>query len=138
MPFKPSNHRVEQSFNLGAVLQWQFDHHLGHVHSFQDTIRYGPARGSEDSWATACDIIAGRTRPDSALHKSKLLVLFGQDDDIVDGRETTEQILELLPPDHLQIAYIPGDHGFPYPNSEMITKALLSFWGPRRAKIQET
>ncbi|KAI1352043.1 Alpha/Beta hydrolase protein [Xylaria sp. FL0043] len=135
LPFKTSKSRVEQSFNLGAVLQWQFDHHQGHVHSFQDTIRYGPARGSEDSWAMACGIIAGRTRPDSALHNSKLLVLFGQDDDIVDGKEITEQILELLPPDHLQIKYMPGDHGFPYPNSEMIAKTLLSFWDPKHSKI---
>ncbi|KAI1262205.1 Alpha/Beta hydrolase protein [Xylariaceae sp. FL1019] len=135
LPFESSVYRVEQNFDLGAILQWQFDHHLGHVYSFQDTIRYGPARGMEDAWATACDIIAGRTRSDCPLHNSNLLVLFGEDDVDVVGTETTEQILELLPPDHLQTQYIPGDHGFPYPNSEMITKILVSFWNPTRSML---
>lgn len=120
--------RVEKTFDMGALLQWQFDHHQGHVHSFQDTIRYGPLQ-APDLWSNACDMIAGRTRPDTALHNSKLLVFFGRDDGVVVGEETTEDILQLLPASHLQTEYLPGGHGFPYPNSEKITRTILSFWG---------
>lgn len=123
--------RVEKTFDMGGILQWQFDHHQGHVHSFQDTVRYGPLRNREDLWGKVCDIIAGRTRPDSALHNSKLLVFFGRDDGVVVGTETTEDILKLLPPGHLQVEYLPGGHGFPYPNSEKITQTILSFWGSK-------
>ncbi|KAI0189863.1 Alpha/Beta hydrolase protein [Astrocystis sublimbata] len=124
----PGPPRVEKTFDMGAILQWQFDHHHGHVHSFQDTIRFGPLRGREDLWEKVCDIIAGRTRPDSALHNSKLLVFFGRDDNVVIGEETTEDILKLLPSRHLQVEYVPGGHGFPYPNSQEITQIILSFW----------
>ncbi|KAK5632180.1 hypothetical protein RRF57_007894 [Xylaria bambusicola] len=127
--------RVEKTFNMGAILQWQFDHHQGHVHSFQDTVRFGPLRGREDLWGKVCDIFAGRTRPDSALYKSKLLVFFGRDDNVVVGKETAEDILKLLPPEHLQVEYLPGGHGFPYPNSEKITQTILSFWGSKLSMI---
>ncbi|OTA98287.1 hypothetical protein M426DRAFT_28586 [Hypoxylon sp. CI-4A] len=121
--------RVERNFDMGEIVQWQFDHHQGHIHSFQDTVRYGPLQKQEESWGKVCDIIAGRARPDTALHNSKLLVFFGRTDDIVVGEEVTEDILKLLPSDHLQVEYLPGGHGFPYPNSEKITHAILSFWG---------
>ncbi|KAI1445805.1 Alpha/Beta hydrolase protein [Annulohypoxylon stygium] len=120
--------RVEKSFDMGKILQWQFDHHQGHIHSFQDTVRYGPLQKREDLWGNVCDIIAGRTRSNSGLHKSKLFVIFGRDDDVVVGEKTTEDILKLLPPSHLQVEYVPGGHGFPYPNSEKIAQTILSFW----------
>lgn len=122
-----SSSRMEKSFDLDGVLQWQFDHHQGHIHSFQDTIRYGPLQAVEP-WKNVCDIIAGRTRANTALQNSKLLVFFGRDDGIVVGEETVEDILKLLPPAHLQIEYLPGGHGFPYPNSEQITRTILSSW----------
>ncbi|KAI2626919.1 Alpha/Beta hydrolase protein [Hypomontagnella submonticulosa] len=129
IPMETGPSRVEKAFDMGEVLQWQFDYHQGHIHSFQDTVQYGPLQHQEDLWGKVCDIIAGRTRPDVALHKSKLLVFFGRDDDIVVGKETTEDILKLLPSDHLRVEYLPGGHGFPYPNSEEITRTILSFWG---------
>lgn len=119
--------RVEKSFDMGGILQWQFDHHHGHIHSFQDTIRYGPLQ-TRELWSKVCDIIAGRERPDTALHNSKLLVFFGKDDAVVVGEETTEDILKLLPASHLQTEYLPGGHGFPYPNSDKITRTILSSW----------
>lgn len=120
--------RVEKSFDMGGILQWQFDHHHGHIHSFQDTIRYGPLQ-AEHLWGIVCDMIAGRVRPDTAMLNSKLLAFFGEDDDVVVGKETTEDILKLLPASKLQTEYLPGGHGFPYPNSETITRTVLSFWG---------
>lgn len=121
--------RVDRSFDMGGVLQWQFDHHQGHVHSFQDTIRYGPLQ-TEEPWRRVCDMIAGRTGSHTKLDNSTLLVFFGRDDDVVVGEETTEDILKLLPASHLQVRYLPGGHGFPYPNSEEITRTVLSSWRP--------
>ncbi|KAI1455328.1 Alpha/Beta hydrolase protein [Annulohypoxylon moriforme] len=131
IPSLPAPSRVEKTFDMGSIFQWQFDHHKGHVRSFQDTVRYGPLQKCEDVWGKVCDIFAGRTRPDSMLHQSKLLVFFGQDDDVVVGKETTEDILKLLPAEHLQVEYLPGGHGFPYPNSETITQTILKFWGSK-------
>lgn len=62
------------------------------------------------------------------LQGSELLVFFGRDDGIVVGEETTEDILKLLPPDHMQVEYLPRGHGFPYTNSETITRTILSSW----------
>lgn len=135
IPLKGGPSRVEQNFDMTAIYQWQFDHHKGHVHSFQNTVRYGPLKHRENLWSKVCDILAGRTRPDSPLHGSKLLALFGRDDDIVIRQETTEDILKLLPPDHLQVEYLPGGHGFPYPNSEKITQTILSFWNSKSSPV---
>ena len=127
---EPGPSRLDRSFDMVAILQWQFDHHHGHIHSFQDTIRYGPLQNQEHSWGKVCDIIAGLACPDSALHNSRLLVFFGREDGIVVGEETIEDILKLLPPSHLQVEYLPGGHGFPYPNSDSITETLLLEWAP--------
>jgi hypothetical protein len=59
--------RVEQTFDMAGLLQWQFDYHKGHVYSFQDTVRYGPLQHQESVWSMVCDIIAGRTQPESPL-----------------------------------------------------------------------
>ncbi|KAI0386490.1 Alpha/Beta hydrolase protein [Hypomontagnella monticulosa] len=135
IPSETGPSRVEKIFDIKEIPQWQFDHHQGHVHSFQDTVRYGPLQNQEELWGKVCDIIAGRTRPDTALHKSKLLVFFGEDDDVVVGKETTEDILKLLPSNYLEVKYMPGGHGFPYPNSERITQTILSSWSSRRSGI---
>ncbi|KAK7756814.1 hypothetical protein SLS62_001259 [Diatrype stigma] len=127
--------RVEKSFDMAALLQWQFDYHQGHVHAFQDTVRYGPLQKREDLWEKVCGIIAGRTRLETALYNSKLLVFFGRDDGVVVGEETTEDIRKWLPAGHLQVEYLPGGHGFPYPNSEKITETILSFWGSRSSML---
>lgn len=126
-PVNTSPSRVDKSFDMAGILQWQFDHHQGHVHSFQDTIRYGPLQ-TVDLWRSVCDIIAGRTSSNTALLNSKMLIFFGRDDGVVVGEDTTEDIKKFLSPAHLQIEYLPGGHGFPYPNSEKITQTILSFW----------
>ncbi|KAI0453395.1 Alpha/Beta hydrolase protein [Xylaria acuta] len=83
-------------------------------------VRYGPLLGREDLWGKVCDIVAGRTRPDSGLHKSKLLVFFGRDDGVVAGEETTEDILKLLPP----------RHGFLYPTTRRLPRRFFQFGVP--------
>jgi pimeloyl-ACP methyl ester carboxylesterase len=135
VPLNNGPSRVEKSFDMGEIIQWQFDHHQGHVHSFQDTIRFGPLQKREDLWRKVCDILAGRAHSDTVLHGSKMLIFFGTDDDVVVGEETTEDILKMLPSEHLQVEYLPGGHGFPYPNSERIIQTILSFWGSTAPKF---
>ncbi|KAI0397610.1 Alpha/Beta hydrolase protein [Xylariaceae sp. FL0594] len=137
----PSSSSPNQDFDMHSILQWQFDQHSGHVHSFHDTVRYGPARGCEAEWRKACSIISSSALispsstssspicTTSSLHGSQLLVLFGRDDDIVNGAETTAQILEMLPREHLRTVYVPGGHGFPYPEAGRVVEALLEFFG---------
>ena len=96
-----SSSRMDKTFDMEEILQWKSVHHQGHVHSFQDTIHYGPLQ-TLDLWRNVCDIIAGRTSSNIALQNSKLLIYFGRDDSIIVGEETTEDIIKLLPPAHLQ------------------------------------
>lgn len=126
---------VNQTFDIAALLQWQFDHNEGHVHAFQQSTEYGPLQHQEDVWARVCDILAGKSHPESPLYKSTLLVYFGDEDNIVVGKETTEDILKLLPADRLKVEYVPGGHSFPYPNSDTIAQGILSFWGSHAPKL---
>jgi pimeloyl-ACP methyl ester carboxylesterase len=126
---------VNQIFDLPALLQWQFDHNEGHIHAFQESTKYGPLQHQEDVWTKTRDIFAGKTHPESPLYDSTLLVYFGDEDNIVVGNETTEDILRLLPANHLKVEYVPGSHSFPYPNSETIAQGIISFWGSKGCKL---
>jgi pimeloyl-ACP methyl ester carboxylesterase len=126
---------VIQTFDVPALLQWQFDHNEGHAYAFQQSVQHGPLQHQEDVWAKVCDIIAGKSHPESPLHNTTLLVYFGQDDNVVVGNETTEDILKLLPADHLKVEYVPGGHSFPYPNSKTIAEGIISFWGSHGSKL---
>ncbi|KAH9908481.1 Alpha/Beta hydrolase protein [Xylariomycetidae sp. FL2044] len=126
----PSPTRVEQDFDMGALLQWQFDHQQGHVYAYQETIRHFRIQNRLDLWGKVCDIISGKTcvEVDTALRHSKLLVFFGEDDGLVVGKETHEDILSFLPATFLQVEYLPGGHGFPYPYADKIVEAILACW----------
>lgn len=120
---------AHREFSMGDMVQWQFDHHQGNAMSFQETVRYGPLQNQHATYATVCDVIAGKTHSESKLHGSKLLVMFGADDTVVVGKETHEDLGKMLPAERLVVEYLPGGHGFPYPNSEQITRSILRFWG---------
>ncbi|KAH9905363.1 Alpha/Beta hydrolase protein [Xylariomycetidae sp. FL2044] len=126
IPAEKGPSRVGKAFDMDAILQWQFDHHEGHIHSFQDTIRYFRVQNRVDLWGKVADVI--KTRAESPLYNSRLLLLFGKDDNIVVGKETLEDILRVLPESHIQVEYLPGGHGFPYPNSGKIVQTIQSFW----------
>ncbi|KAI0883453.1 Alpha/Beta hydrolase protein [Annulohypoxylon maeteangense] len=130
--------RVEKTYDMQEILQWQFDYHQGHVHSFQDTMRYGPLMNQEETWARFCNILSGHRCPESPLFNTRLLLIFGEDDDIVVGKELLHDLEVYMAPDKMEAEYVPGGHGFPYPNSEKITQIILSFWGSKASKSKAT
>lgn len=123
----------EQQFDfnqidIGEIVQWQFDNHAGFMHSFLDTIRNGPLMGQADLWEKACAVIRGESCPGSKMHNSSVLVFLGDVDSVVVGEEASQDISSLLGAPHVCFKYVPGGHGFPYPNSEEITREVAKFW----------
>ena len=79
----------KETLDVGAIVQWQFDHHKGFVHSFISTVVYGPYMHQQSHWRKVSDIIKGEdamipmpSRP-SRLYNSRILVIFGDADGIV-------------------------------------------------------
>lgn len=117
--------------DLAAIVQWQYDHHQGFIHSFTNTIRHGPQTGQAFAWQKPCDVIKGKARTNSKLFSdpySRVLVFLGNEDDVVVRQETVEDLTEVLGASRLSFRYMPGGHGFPYPNSKKIVDHVAGFW----------
>ena len=130
--------RPDESQDVAGIVQWQFDHHLGFIHSFIDTIRQRPAMYQHHDWQQVCDIIKGSKqgcRPESKspspLYGGKLLVITGADDSIVVGAEIEEDVQAMFGSDadkHLLVESMPGTHGFPVPNYKTIVDTMMKLW----------
>ena len=132
---KDSERVGADTLDIGGIVQWQFDHHKGFVHSFIDTTIYGPIMHQQSDWKRASDIIKGVvvTSPMSGrrskLYNSKILVIFGDADGIVPEKEVSEDIGQLLgSPEHVEFKTVPGGHGFPVPSCDEVVKHIRSFW----------
>ena len=125
-----SDHSDLREFDMKALVQWQYEFNDGHVFSFYDTVRHGPAMHQEHLWMKFRDLITGdmQTEPPTGLSQTKVLIFFGAQDDVVIGSETAEDILKIIPSEKVEFKYVPGGHGFVYPNSETIVDAITSFW----------
>ena len=125
----------EAKLDAGAIVQWQFDHNKGFVHSFINSARYGPIMHQESDWKKTSDIIKGEDvtsttagRP-SRLRNSKILVIFGDSDGIVAEKDVSEDIGQLLgTPEHVEFRRVPGSHGFPIPSCDEVVQHVCSFW----------
>ena len=125
----------KERINVGAIIQWQFDHNKGFVHSFINSARYGPLMHQESDWKKTSDIIKGEDmahtplgRP-STLRNSKILVIFGDSDGVVAEKEVAEDIGQMLgTPEHVEFRTVPGSHGFPIPSCGEVVKHICSFW----------
>ena len=125
----------KETLDTGGIIQWQFDHNKGFVHSFINSAIYGPIMHQQSDWKKISDIIKAEDvtstelgRP-SNLRNSKILVIFGDSDDIVPGKEVSEDISQLLgSPKHVEFRTVPGSHGFPVPSSDDVVKHICSFW----------
>ena len=128
----PTSKRVPQDDpDLPALWQWQFDTHEGFVHSFADTVRNGPMQYQQQSWQRVCDIICGNdTEPatsHSKLKNSRVLVICGESDAVVNPDETKEEMSRLLP-NHVEFRTVPGGHGFPIPSGKATLHHICEFW----------
>ena len=100
--------------------------------SFIDTIRYGPSQHHD--WKKVCEIVrADSSRAlsiQSDLRDSKILVVFGESDDIVLDEEVSQDLQQLLHgSEHLEIRMVPGTHGFPLSSSKDVVNHIREFWG---------
>lgn len=124
-----------ESLDVPAVVQWQFDNHQGFIHSFVDTMKHGPLMHQRSEWSNICKVIRGESSgmPGAALsskiYNSKILVILGDADGIVVAKEVSEDLGELLGPEHVEFRTVPGGHGFPFPSRAEVIMHILEFWG---------
>ena len=116
------------------IVQWQFDHHRGFCYSFADTLRCGPIMNQESDWVKFCDNIkdkhssAQRFHPDSNLRNSKILVVFGDADDVVVAEDVSKDLGHLFGgPDHATFEVVAGGHGFPVPSCDEVVECISRF-----------
>ncbi len=118
--------------NVSAIVQWQFDHHRGFVHSFINTIEHGPFMHQHMDWRRICSVIKGHTVQNSSrsrLLDGKILVIFGDTDGVVVAEEVSADLSEMIGgPEHVTFRSVPGDHGFPVPSCEEVVKHISEFW----------
>ena len=132
----------DTDLDIPAIVQWQFDHHQGFVHSFVDNIKHGPILDHRADYDKACAIITGKTSPASiasgsgamplsqSIYNSKILVVFGDSDSVVVADQVSKDLEELLGgKDHVEFRTVPGGHGFPVPSCEDVVRHIVAFWG---------
>ena len=118
--------------DVPAVVQWQFDYHQGFIHSFVNTIQHGPLQHQHAEWKKVCESIK-RGTPGSSLpcriQNSKILVIFGDADAVVVGKEVSEDLGQMLGgAEHVEFHTVPGSHSFPVPSCEEVVKHISDFW----------
>ena len=124
-----------RALNAPDAVQWQFDNHQGFIHSFISTIQLGPITHQQSDWNKICNIIKGESMgmPGSSLsckiYNSKILVVFGDSDGVVVGKDVSEDLVQMLGgPEHVEFKTVPGGHGFPLPSSDEVVKHISDFW----------
>lgn len=132
---------VEKKFlDIPGIVRWQFDNHRGFIHSFVNTVQYGPIQYQHSDWKRVCSIVKGDTAGTPPLsHQSKLfdseiLVVFGDADSIVLAGEVSADLLHIIgDPKHVEIKIVPGNHGFPVPSCDEVAEHISDFcdFGPR-------
>ena len=122
--------------DIPGIVQWQYDNHKGFVHSFVSTHRYGPIQHQHSDWRRVCNIIKGGSSHVSPSIESskdfnnKLLVIFGDGDDVIRAGEVSADLLEMIgEPEYLDIKVVAGDHGFPVPRHDEVARYIAEFCG---------
>ena len=123
-----------EALDVPAIVQWQFDNHQGFVHTFANTIKYGPLMHQHQAWDKVCRIIKGENSnllysgQPCKLYDSKILVLLGDADEIVIPGEISEDLKKILSDKHVEIKTVSGGHGFPVPSCAEVIKHISTFW----------
>ena len=122
--------------HIPEIVQWQFDSHEGFVHSFISTLHYGPIQYQHSDWKRVCSIVQGNaaaTPPlshQSKLFSSKILVIFGDADNVVLAEEVSADLLHMIgDSEHVEFKVVTGDHGFPVPSCDEVAKHISDFCG---------
>lgn len=120
-----------QSINAGSLVQWQFDYHQGFMHSFIDTVRFGPLMHQQETWKNVSDSFKGlgkATLNRNRLTNGKLLIIFGESDSIVVEKHVAADAAEIFGGEKVEVRRVPGGHGFPIPSADKIVSHLRAFW----------
>ena len=117
-----------QSLDMGALKQWQYEFNEGHVYAFYDTVRHGPSVGQDALYKKFGELLSVGPQSQTALGVDKVLIVFGKDDDVVVGSETTKDMLKLFTFEKVEVRYVPGTHDFVYPNSKTISDLIFETW----------
>ena len=122
--------------DIPGIVQWQFDNHRGFIHSFVSTIQYGPIQYQHSDWRRVCSIVKGDTArtPISSHHcklfNSKMLVIFGDGDDIVLAEEVSADLRYIIgDSEHVEFKTVAGSHGFPVPSCDEVANLISEFCG---------
>lgn len=120
----------KEIIDIPRIVQWQFDHHKGFMHSFINTIRHGPYMYQHSEWEGICNVIKGEIRSRSGLFNGKILVVFGDTDGVVVEKDVSADLSKMIGgSDHITFRSVPGGHGFPIPSCEEVIKHISEFWG---------
>ena len=135
-PMTSDNATQISSLDLAAIRQWQFENHKGFVYSFINTTAYGPIMHQQADWEKTCNIIKGKTSEiddtsrSSHLFNSKLLVITGDSDDLVIGKDLSADLSDIFgDPEHVSFKVVPGGHDFPVLSSSDVVEHVSQFWG---------
>lgn len=105
--------------DISDVVQWQYDHHQGFIHSFINTIQHGPLMHQHSDWRRVCENFSGK----------KILVVLGDSDDIVTKQEMSEDLSRICDnPELVEVQSVAGTHG-DLPKSHEVVKLISDLWG---------
>lgn len=134
---------AKQTIDMSSVTQWQFDNHRGFLHSFVNTIQYGPVQHQQSDWNKVCEIIKGKRKYGSEYRSynhqnSKILFIFGDSDEIIFGKEIIEDFEKMLGgSEKVQFKIVAGNHSFPVLSSEEVVRHIFDFWTAERCLNEE-
>ena len=115
-----------------ALVQWQFDYYRGPVHSFINTIKYGPLLHQHANWEEVCNVIEGETdqaSSRSSLFNRKILIVFGVTDGVVVEKEVVADLSEMIDGrEHVTIRNVSGGHDFPLPCCDEVANHISEIW----------
>lgn len=119
---------VPAELSMADLIQWQWKYHKGIVHAIANSAKYGPIMHHYAAWRRLREIFATDSLDNTRLKGSRILVVLGEEDTVVDPHEFRKSILSYIPAEQIEFSYLPGDHGFVYPHSEEIVARLAKFW----------
>jgi pimeloyl-ACP methyl ester carboxylesterase len=122
---------AKEGFTPAGALQFQFDHHDGHLLSFLSTLQHGPLQHQEAVWERAGNIIKGAESHDTLLSGGKILAICGESDPVVPPEDVRDDLVKFMGPAHFELATVPGGHGFPWTEGKAIAAYISEFWGLR-------
>ncbi|KAF3046255.1 hypothetical protein E8E11_008353 [Didymella keratinophila] len=110
---------------VGAVVDWQIEHHEGFVPAFISSIRYAPVHGEHERWR-----ILGRNVSKGKGTLRKVHVVLGETDPIIVKDEIIEDATECLGEENVEFQVVEGaGHGVAIERAEDILRVVVKALG---------